>query len=297
MLSPAVPAPDNPLTELGERFQIALPRIAVDVASDGTPSILGISPAILAFAGVDTEAFKLPAETVQRLSEENIQHIEVAVVDRGLRIWVNGEPLPFVQTDSASLTRTVELLKAVEFEQAGTLERFLPIITRLGLDFALRFPVQSGAEVIPLSVVGEARQAALAPTTDPASVIAKFEVKYDEEGNPSVMGLDAGSVVNQVLSPELIQKLQAANIQALEFRSSPTGMTIYVNNEPLPTLLWDSALLTNATALLSSFLPGDSNMQPLIEAFLPTLDRADVDILIHLPLAPGATPVPVEMHD
>ena len=225
--SPAVPTPENPIAELGERFQIALPRITVDVDSDGTPSILGISPSILAFAGIDTEAFKLPAETVQRLSEENIQHIEVAVVDRGLRIWVNGEPLPFVQTDTASLQRTIGLLKALEVEQAGMLERLLPIMTRLGLDFALRFPVQPGAEVIPLSVVGEARQAPLAPTTDPASVIAKFEVKYDEAGNPSVMGIDAGNVVNQVLSPELIQQLQAADIQALEFRSNPTGMTIY----------------------------------------------------------------------
>jgi hypothetical protein len=74
-------------------------------------------------------------------------------------------------------------------------------------------------------------------------------------------------------------------------------MTIYLNNEPLPTLLWDSALLANATTLLSGYLPADSNVQPLIEAFLPTLDRADIDILIHLPLAPGATPIPVEMHD
>jgi hypothetical protein len=295
--SPAVPTLENPLTELGERFQVALPRIAVDIASDGTPSILGISPDILKIVGVDTSAFKLPADTVQRLSEGNIQNIEVAVVDRGLRIWVNGEPLPFVQTDSASLQRTVDLLKAVEFEQAGMLERLLPIMTRLGIDFALRFPVQAGAEAIPLTTVGEARQGTLAPTTDPASVVAKFEVKYDEEGNPSVMGIDAGSVVNQVLSPELIAKLQAANIQALEFRSNPTGMTIYVNNEPLPTLLWDSALLANATTLLAGFLPGDSSMKPLIEAFLPTLDRGDVDILIHLPLAPGATPIPVEMHD
>jgi hypothetical protein len=55
--------------------------------------------------------------------------------------------------------------------------------------------------------------------------------------------------------------------------------------------------LANATTLLAGFLPGDSSMKPLIEAFLPTLDRGDVDILIHLPLAPGATPIPVEMHD
>ncbi len=294
---PASPTPSSPLTDLGERFQIALPRITVDVASDGTPSILGISPSVLAFAGIDTEAFKLPADTVQRLSEENIQHIEVAVVDRGLRIWVNGEPLPFVQTDTASLQRMVDLLKALEVEQAGLLERLLPIMTRLGVDFALRFPVQPGAEVIPLSIVGDARQAPLTPTADPASVIAKFEVRYDEAGTPSIMGIDAGSVVNQVLSPELIQQLQTANIQSLELRSTPAGMTIYVNSEPLPTLLWDSALLSNATTLLSSYLPADSNITPLIEAFLPTMDRADVDILIHLPLAPGTTPLPVEMHD
>jgi len=125
---PAVQAPRSPLDQLGERFQISLPRLTVNVADDGAPSILGISPAILKLAGVDTEAFKFPADTVERLTQANVQHIEVAVVEGGLRIWVNGKPLPFVQTDSDSLQRAVELLSALEVGPAETLQRVLPII-------------------------------------------------------------------------------------------------------------------------------------------------------------------------
>jgi hypothetical protein len=158
---------------------------------------------------------------------------------------------------------------------------------RLGLDFALRFPVQPGAEAIPLTTVGEARTGPLSPTTDPASVVAKFEVKYDEEGNPSVMGVDAGSVMGQVLSPELIQKLQAAGIQSLEFRSDPAGMTIYANNEPLPTLLWDNALLTIAPPSLGC-LPEDSGAAP-DRAFLPT---PIVATLIYSSIAGASHPDP-----
>jgi hypothetical protein len=294
---PAVPVPRSPLGELGEKFQISLPRLTVNIADDGTPSILGLSPAILKFAGVDTEAFKFPPDTVERLSQANVQHIEVAVVEGGLRIWVNGEPLPFIQTDPDSLQRAVQLLGALEVGPTATLERILPIVTRLGLDLVLRFPVQSGAAEIPLTTVGEARAPALAPLTDPASVVAMLEVKYDEQGKPSVMGIDASQAMGQVLSPELIAKLQAQNIQTLEFRNIPSGLTIYMNGEPLPTLQWDTALLSNATELATQVLPADSAVRPLIEAFLPTLDRADVDIMIHLPLAPGAEPIPVQMHE
>jgi hypothetical protein len=294
---PAMPAPRNPLNELGEKFQVSLPRLTVKIAEDGTPSILGISPAILKFAGVDPEAFKLPADTVKRLSEANVQHIEIAVVDGGLRIWVNGESLPFIQTDSDSLGRAVALLGALDVGAAPMLQRVLPIITRLGLDVVLRFPVQSGAAEIPLTVVGDARAPALAPLTDPASVVARMEVKYDEQGKPSIMGIDASQAMGQVLSPETIAKLQSQNIQTLEFRNRPSGMTIYVNGEPLPTLQWDTALLSNATDLIAQVLPADSAVAPLVEAFLPTMDRADINIMVHLPLAPGAEPLRVQMHE
>jgi len=294
---PAVPSPRSAIEDLGEKFQISLPRLTVDIDADGTPSILGISPAILSLVGVDTEAFKFPAETVARLSEANIQHIEIAVVDGGLRIWVNGEALPFVQTDQDSLQRAVQLMGALDVGPASTLERLLPVLTRLGLDVVLRFPAQPGAAQIPLTTVGEARQPDLTPLAEPASLVARFEVKYDEEGNPSVMGIDAGQAIGQVLSPELIQKLQAENIQTLEIRNKPDGLTIYINGEPLPTLKWDTELLGNATDLLTGYLPSDSALLPLLQAFLPTIDRADIDILVHLPLAPGREPLPAMMHE
>jgi hypothetical protein len=294
---PAVPAPESPVSELGERFQIALPRITVDIAEDGTPSILGLSPAILKFAGVDTEAFKFPPDTVKKLTDAGVQHLEVAVVDQGLRIWSNGQPLPFVQTSADSLGRTVTLLEGMGVEQAPLLRRLLPILTRVGIDVALRFPVAAGVEAIPLTTVGDARTPVLAPTTDPASVVAKLEIKYDEEGIPTIMGMDASSVMGQVLSPELIAQLQAAGVQTLELRNKPEGFTVYVNNEPLPTLQWDSALLGNLAGLVSGYMGAESEILPLIETFLPTLDRGDVNVLIHLPLPAGVEPLPVEMHD
>ncbi len=291
---PAVPAPESSASPLGEQFQIALPRLTVDVDSEGTPSILGLSPTILNMFGVNTDAFKLPTETVQRLSEANVQHIELAVVDEGLRLWVNGEAMPFVQTDAASLQRAVDFLGATGSSQTGMLQRLLPILTRFGLDVILRIPVQPGADVIPVTTVGDARAPALVPSTDPASVIAKFEVKYDENGVPMIMGMDATGVVGQVLSEELIQKLQAGNVQTLQIRNRADGFTLYVNGEPLPTLKWDTALLGNAADFLVQMMPEDSSVRPLVEAFLPTFDRGDVDILIHLPLAPGVTPIPVK---
>jgi hypothetical protein len=98
------------------------------------------------------------------------------------------------------------------------------------------------------------------------------------------------------LSPDMIAKLQAGNIQNMELRMKTDGLHIYVNGEPLPLVLWDSALLKNVVDVYSQLSP-DAALLPVIQAFLPYLDRADVGILLHFPVAAGQEPIPAKMHE
>ncbi len=301
----AVEPPTASTTPSGEVFQIALPRIVVDIDSAGNPSLMGLSPAVLKRLGVDVSSMQVPAATVEQMTKANMQHIEVASVGDRVVVMVNGKPLPHLGWDQASLQRSLDLADTLKVQDPTTmalLKRVLPLVTRLGLDLVLRFPAQPGAAEIPMAETGAAKKIALSPTTDPASLIAKFEVKFDENGVPGIMGISGNDLaalgVGALggLSPDMIANLQSGNIQNMELRMKPDGLHIYVNGDPLPVIIWDTKLLANAFETFGQISP-DSPILPVLQLFLPYLDRADVGILLHFPPAAGKDLIPAKMHE
>jgi hypothetical protein len=286
----------------GEVFQVALPRIVIDVDKDGNPSLLGLSPAVLKAAGVDLAGMQVPVSTVEQMMKANMQHIEIASVGDRIVFLANGQPMPHLGWNANSLQQGLNLLDVLGVQNAGLYKKLLPLVTRLGLDIVLRFPTQDGAAEIPLSEPGAAKKTTITPTTEAASLIAKFEIKFDENGVPGIMGLSGndlaalGAGAMGGLSPDMIAKLQAGNIQNMELRMKPDGLHIYVNGEPLPLVIWDGALLKNVVDLYGQLSP-EAALLPIIQAFLPYLDRADVGILLHFPVAAGQEPIPAKMHE
>ena len=289
----------------GEVFQIALPRIVIDVDSAGNPSVMGLSPVMLKALGVDVSSMQVPAATVEQMTKNNLQHVEIASVGDRLVMIVNGKPLPHLGWDQDTLKRSLDLADTLKVQDPKTMaliKRVLPLVTRLGLDLVLRFPVQPGTAEIPLAETGAAKKIALAPTTDPASLIAKFEVKFDEKGVPGIMGISGndlaalGGGALGGLSPDMIANLQSGNIQNMELRMKPDGLHIYVNGDPLPVIIWDTKLLANAFEAYGQISP-DSPILPVLKLFLPYLDRADVGILLHFPPAAGKDLIPAKMHE
>jgi len=297
-----VPPPEPSTSPGGEVFQVALPRLVIDVDNQGNPSVLGLGPAVLKGLGVDLAGMQVPVSTVEQMTKANVQNIEIASVGDRLVFLVNGKPMPHLGWNANSLQQGLNLLDVLGVQNAALYKKLLPLVTRLGLNIVLRFPTQSGTAEIPLSEPGTAKNTTITPTTEAASLIAKFEVKFDENGVPGIMGLSgndlaaAGAGAIGGLSPDMIAKLQAGNIQNMELRMKPDGLHIYVNGEPLPLVMWDSALLKNVVDVYSQLSP-DAALLPVIQAFLPYLDRADVGILLHFPVAAGKEPIPAKMHE
>jgi hypothetical protein len=296
---PATIPTTSPETASGETFMIALPRIVVDYDTAGNPSkILGIDLSKLPF---QIDALKLPPQTIEMLTGGDIQHIEMVFVGHGVTVYVNGKPMPFISWDDASLERALNVAAGFGVQNTDLYKQLVPMLTRLGIDLVLRFPLQAGATEIAMTQPGEAAKLTITPTTEPASVIVTFEIKYDQNGNPGILGITAadlaalGIPLPVGLAPSTIESLQAANIQNAEFKSSPSGLFVYVNGEVLPNLSWDTALLTNLAELVVQLSPNPA-YNDLIMGIVPSLDRLDIDILIHFPLAPGAEPIPAEMH-
>ena len=297
-----VEPPEPSTTPGGEVFQVALPRIVVDVDKDGNPSVLGLGPAVLKGMGVDLAGMQVPVSTVEQMAKANVQHIEIASVGDRLVFLVNGKPMPHLGWNANSLQQGLNLMDVLGVQNAELYKKLLPLVTRLGLNIVLRFPTPSGAAEVPLSEPGAAKKTTITPTTEAASLITKFEIKFDESGVPSIMGVSGNDLaalgVGAMggLSPDMLAKLQAGNIQNMELRMKTDGLHVYVNGEPLPLVIWDSALLKNVVDVYSQLSP-DAALLPVIQAFLPYLDRADVGILLHFPPAAGKDVIPAKMHE
>ena len=298
----AVKPPAGPATELGQLFQIALPRLVVDIDSEGNPSIAGLGPGLLKLLGIDMSGFGVPKATVEQMTAANIQHVELTMAADGLHIFVNAKPMPVPAFTPDSLQRAIDLGAAFGVQQTGLLKQVVPLVQRLGLDLVLRFPSQPGAAEIPLPPDGAVAAFKTSPANEPASVVVKFEVKFDENGAPSVMGISGtdletlGIGALPSLPPEQIRKLQENNIQHLELRNLPGGFYVFVNGEPLPSIVWDSSTLANLTEVYGQ-INADNPLLPVIQALMPYLDRGDIGILLHFPIAPGAEPIPAKMHE
>jgi len=239
---PAVTPSAGP-TPGGEIFVVALPRIVVDLDEQGDMALGGVKLGEVAgFLGQNPAAFRVDKSLVDRMTAAGVQHLEVRQLGDRLALFENGKPLPHIAWTDESLYQAVDLAAAFGAQGVDTFKNLLPIVRRLGLDVAVRFPRGDQAE-IPF-VESSAIEPAPAPTAPP-NVIARFEVKYDQAGTPAILGVSAAELqklglnLNANLDPAMLQQLQSKDIQNLEVNMKPSGLTIYANGNPLPVLAWD----------------------------------------------------------
>ncbi len=300
---PAMKPATDEKTAGGEIFFLALPRIVIDFDAGGNPSILGMKlEAADRLFGTDMSGLKLNKFYVDWMTAANVQHLEMRQTGDGLALLANGQPLPHVAWDDASLQQAGALaaLFNVPNETVALFQKLLPVVRRLGLDVILKFPLRPDAKAIPLADPSVA-MAKVKPEEAAATAIVKFEVKYDQQGVPGILGITAQDLLALGISAPLaldmnaVRSLQARNVQFMELRTKPDGMYVYVNGNPLPNLVWDNTLLTSAADMYGQTNPTSPYIEVMKQA-LPTLDNMDIGVLVHFPLAPGATPIPAKMH-
>jgi hypothetical protein len=276
---------------------IALPRIEVAFDKEGNPSILGFNPALL---GLNLGGFKLDKASVDMLMAGNVQHIELRMIGNGFAPFINGKPMPQIAWDDESLLQAADLAAVMNVQGVATIKQLLPIVRRLGLALVLRFPRPAGAAEIPLASE-QAAKITPAPVSGAPWAIVKGEIWFDEKGQPGLLGVTAedlaalGVGLPAVLTPEQIQAFKANNLQYLELRGQPDGFHLYMNGKPLPGLVWDGQLMTNAAEVYAQLAPTSPYIE-LVKLAAPQLPSADIDILLHFPVAAGQELIPVKTH-
>jgi|YNPNPStandDraft_1061719.scaffolds.fasta_scaffold04410_7 hypothetical protein len=298
---PATVPATPPETETGEVFQIALPRVIIDFDAEGVPSVWGMKVADVGrLLNMDLSMLRIDKFYVDWMTAANVQHIDLRYTGAGVALLVNGKMLPHLAMTDEALSSAIDFAKLFNVQGTDLLKKLIPIVRRLGLDITVRFPKQAGAAEIPFAS-DEVALATAQPEEGPAAAIARFEIKYDANGVPAILGISAqdllalGINLPVALHPTTLATLQYYNIQHMELRGKPDGLYVYVNGSPLPNIVWDNDMLINAADIYAQTNPASPYIE-LAKTLVPTVDNIDLDILVHFPLAAGATPIPAQMH-
>jgi hypothetical protein len=302
---PAIMPSAAPQAENGENFVVALPRLVVTFDDNGTPGFEGVDvQKVAASVGypLDLSAYRMDPTYVNWMKQAGIQHLELRQTGNGMAILVNGKLMPHLTYEDGSLKAAGSMVKMLgpQYDQLGNLvEKLGPIAQRLGVSVAVKFPVAEGATPVEFAA-DDVVMATPMPAAGPASAVAQFEITYDDQGVPSIMGISARDLANAginaplALAPYAIQQAEASNIQALQLRSKGDGLHIYVNGIPLPAVSWDKVMLQNTldtAEQMYGHLGIDWNM---ISQLVPLLSNTDVSILVRLPVAAGQTKLDVK---
>jgi hypothetical protein len=137
--------------------------------------------------------------------------------------------------------------------------------------------------------------------------LPRLHISYDEEGEPTILGLQLSTLerygglnLSMVRLPaEQISQIMDWNVQHVELALAPDGLFIFLNNEPLPYLAWDGETLANAGRIVDDMgvLPETVTRFAPAQKALPFLLRAlGIGVALEFPVAPGQEAIAFESH-
>jgi len=265
-----------------------LPSIPVQLQEDGTVALFGL--------GVT----RLDPALVQQFQAANVQKMEVRIGYNGIHVYANGADLPYIAWDAESLSTLQDVVRnAPNIPNGALIANVLPVLRQIGLGVALNLPGAAAANLPSWS--GETT--AQSETVDPAQVIGPFQigsVAFDEQGNLQI-GSVAGAALGlngPLLDANTLNLLNSYGIDKLNIATTPNGISLSMNDRPLPGIVYDSASLAQVQPLVAGFAPA---LAPTLDQVLPKLQNAQLDVALSFTGQPAGetqlAPVPVALND
>jgi len=235
--------------------------------SDGSISLDGMPISQLGEAfGVALDV-AVPANLLEIFAAIDAETVTVTTNPNGIDLTLNGDPLPSLAYDSASLGRTLALID--------------PLVTDAALAAQLNdlVPQLPGAQLNVLASL----------TGEPAGQTALSNVKLtlDEQGTLGAYGFP---IVNLV-PPATVQQLQAANLQQIDAKiEGGDTLMLAANGKTIPSIAWNNDTLP----VLSQLVGGFTGLQPtFLSTLINVLKDTGVNASINLPLADGTEAIAI----
>ena len=310
-----------------DEFYIDLPPLVIDYSSDGTATIGELShmvvgnveqppgmiyvpdPGVRLGLATILYGLSLPPMWVQHFTASNLQHLRVANGDEGILLFANGQRIPSLVWEEESLAATGDAVAALGLG-VPALNKVLPLVRNFNLGVVLRFPVQEGVELIPLSGAEESEEVTMARMLQ-QQVLETFGGSLPTIDIPILYHADGSWTLGELsdvdwtvltstpfyalrLPPDLISGLTSSGIYTVTLTTDPDGIHISLNGIGLPYLSWGSGEVQNVLALskqlgvfdsVSALLPGAdmASVLSLVENLLPIIQATSANITIYLP--------------
>lgn len=285
-----------------------LPALVITYDPDGTPGVGANHPLSELQSFLPETLIRqltLDAAFIQRLTDAGIQHMMISNTPAGLRVLVNGQPLPTVAWNQQSLDNALALLDPADDSVPGGMRNLAAVVTNLGVGLVVQLPHADGATpAIPLIVEGDESNAERAQASRRAFLehaggtpVIQIPVDYAEDGTWSVLGISdtewqalTGLPFGYIrLNPQLVAEMSKTGISKAIIWTDREGVHLRIGDRELPYLRWaDGGIETMVGLLLQlGVIQGPAVEQKVldlaIQEWLPALQVADLRVVVHFP--------------
>ena len=305
--------PNVAMQTLTPPLLLDLPALLINYNPEGTPSIgapspLGETPSYLGYLPQSVlSQLTLDKAILHRLAQAGIQHMMVSNTPSGLRVVVNGQPLPMLVWDQKSLDNLLDLLGLDDDAAGGDLARLVTTLLNLGVGVVVQIPPLSGSDWPPPLLpqdddssnahLAEVRLQEFMQRIGPAPSI-QIPVEYAEDGSWTVHGITdtqwqalTGLPFGYMrLNAEAIRNATEQGIQQVVVRTDTEGIHVTVGDRELPYLRWSDGGLITVIHLLEVFdvisLDSGANNDTyglLVKQLLPAIQATELRIVVNFP--------------
>jgi sulfur carrier protein ThiS len=261
-----------------------LAKIPVVINDDGTLSVFGLP------AGADTV---IDPETLTKLQDANIQHLDLNIDEDGIAVATNGQKLPTIGWNDESLQTLADIIGPMAGMSPDLIETVLGMVRNTGIQASVALPVAAGERAIdiPAQVDMTMTPSDLGDMVPPTiHAVAKFDKNGEllEFGGLSAESLAALGVSGISLPPDTMATLNDLGAQNIEIKSEPNKLILYLDGAEALTINNDTESLANALDLAAPFLGEDSPLsdpalsQLLREQILPLIPAMDLDVTVEI---------------
>ncbi len=252
--------------------------LIVELLPDGKAAVLGLPVA------------DVPADLLSNLQAANVQQLNVDVAEDGLFLASNGQLLPSIAWDDASIGTLAGVVGPMVGMGAEAIDSLLGIARNTGLSTVIKVPAGEGVDAIDVS--GEINRS-FAPVDlgDMTPPTIHLDVTFDSSGNLQAIGdlaaADVAPLSGISLPPDAMAALSDLGAKELTIVTDDNQLNILIDGSTALSLGYDVPSLQAALELAAPFL-GDTPLsdpavsQLLVEQILPLLPASDLNITVHI---------------
>ncbi|MBX3050140.1 MAG: hypothetical protein KF753_01630 [Caldilineaceae bacterium] len=235
--------------------------------ASGNPSIEGVPLSEIEQALGASLGLNLPPMVLQILSALGAQQLTVATQPNGIDLSIDGKSLPGIAYDTARLNNVLPIAGPLAGPaMADTLAIVVPQLPGADIDLIVSFTGQ--------------------PVAD--TQLTSIPIKVNADGTLSAWGIPLGT--SPILQPDVLGKLQAADIQKVDLNIVGDSLYLATNQQPLPVISWtDASLDTFGDVATDLFGVSPGLLGGGLAIVRSIVQKTAIGMSLDMPVATGAT--------